>query len=530
MFNSQAQQLGSQIASLQPRQIGAIALFYPILEALRIRESVTAIVPSEADVNLGQVVILLVLNRLLDPQPLYQVGAWFTDTVLPEVLAVPAAKVYDNRLGRALEHLHPYWGELWARTVSQAVQTYALDLGVLHWDITSLYFAGAYTDSELIAYGYSRDHRSDCKQINLEVDVTHDGHVPVLYQPLAGNTADITRPEPHLRHLLQFLQRPELVEQQLRPILVSDCKMVTPEAVQACHQHALYYLGPLPNGVATTAVLESVNAAKLAAHPLAYRPQRISAPDPNFVPYQGVWRPFTFALADQTFSDRALVVWSAGKHRLDEQKRKTHLKRLLNQLAALQAKLNTRRYKERRYVEQRLTSIQQGNAAKGLLDIQLEGTDTALQLRFRINRTHLARAQALDGRYALATNATHLDADAALTLFKGQDGVEKRFRTAKGPLLVRPVFVHSDERLEGLVAITLFALLTGAILERTCRQNGLALTTQRLVRAFAPLQVVDVTWADGSRQRQLTEVTTPQKQILTALDWPLPERYASTSS
>jgi len=163
------------------------------------------------------------------------------------------------------------------------------------------------------------------------------------------------------------------------------------------------------------------------------------------VPYQGVWRPFTFALGERTFTDRALVVWSAGKQRLDEQKRKTHLKRLLNQLAAIQVKLNTRRYKERSYVAPRLTSVQQGNAAKGLVDIQLEGVDAALQLTFRINRTHLARAQALDGRYALATNAAHLDANAALTLFKGQDGVEKRFRTAKGPLLVRPVFVHSDD-------------------------------------------------------------------------------------
>jgi transposase len=52
-----------------------------------------------------------------------------------------------------------------------------LDLNVLHWDITSIYFEGAYTDSELAAYGYSRDHRPDTKQVNLEVDVSHDGYV-----------------------------------------------------------------------------------------------------------------------------------------------------------------------------------------------------------------------------------------------------------------------------------------------------------------------------------------------------------------
>jgi transposase len=460
MSDTQAQQLGSHITSVQPRPVGAIALFYPLLETLKVQSTVDELVPSQADVDLGQVVNLLVLNRLLAPQPLYRIGAWYGNTVLPEILGVPADKIYDNRLGRALERLHPYWGEIWARVASRAVQVYTLDLSVLHWDITSLYFEGAYTNSSLITYGYSRDHRSDYKQINLEVDVTHDGHVPVLYQPLAGHTADITRPEPHLQHLLQFLQRPELADQQLRPILVSDCKMVTPTAVRACHEHGLYYLGPLPNDRATTAVLESVSPNELAAHSLAYRPRQVKPDDARFMPYQGVGRPFAFEMAGQRFTDRALVVWSAGKQRLDEQKRKTQLKRLLDKVADIQKKLNTRRYKQRSYVEQRLESVQRSNLAKGLVDIQLAGEDEALCLTFRVNRTQLARVKALDGRYALATNATHLDASAALTLFKGQDGVEKFFRTAKGPLLVRPLFVRGDARIEGLVAITLLALLS----------------------------------------------------------------------
>jgi len=115
-------------------------------------------------------------------------------------------------------------------------------------------------------YGHSRDHRPDTKQVNLELDVSHDGYVPVLYQVLPGNTADITRPLPHLRALLHFLTRPELAERRLRPILVSDCKMITPEAALACHRHDLY-LGPLPNGKATGQVLQSVSAEELARIP-----------------------------------------------------------------------------------------------------------------------------------------------------------------------------------------------------------------------------------------------------------------------
>ncbi len=269
MNTTQAHDYGASLRALRPRRMGALPLIQPILADLQLRTVVNQLVPSEADVDVGQMVVLLVLNRLLAPQPLYEVQDWLSETVLPEVLGIRVAQAYDNRLGRALDKLYPQLGELWERLVCRAVETYALDLAVLHWDLTSIYFEGAYAESELANYVYSRDHRPDTKQITLEVDVTHDGSVPVLYQVLRGNTADVTRPLPHLEVLLRFLTRPALAGRHLQPLLVSDGKMITPEAVLACHRHHCYYLGPLPEGGTVTAALRSVSTAELADHPLA---------------------------------------------------------------------------------------------------------------------------------------------------------------------------------------------------------------------------------------------------------------------
>ena len=526
MNRDQADHYGQSIQALQPRQMGALPLLLPILADLQLRATVNQLVPSQADVDLGQVAVLLVLNRLLAPQPLYEVQDWLGGTVLPEVLGISVQQAYDNRLGRTLDRLYAQLGELWQRLVSRAVATYALDLAVLHWDLTSIYFEGAYTDSTLATYGYSRDQRSDTKQIILEVDVTDAGAVPVLYHVLRGNTADVTRPLPHLEALLRFLTRPELAAHHWQPLLVSDCKMITPEAMLACHRHHLYYLGPLQDSAAVTAVLRSVSAAELADHPLAYRPQRVQATDERFVPYRGVWRPFTFEHAGEQVTDRVLVVWSAGKERLDQVKRKTYLKRLLNGLATVQTKLNKARYKKQVYVAQRIVMLQRGNPMHSLVDVDLHGAGGALALHFALNRERLAEAQALDGRYALATNGEHLSATEALTLFKGQDGIEKRFRAVKGPLLVHPLFVRTDRRVAGLVFITLVALLVRAILERLCRQHDLPLSADRLLRGFATLQAVDVTWADGSIQRRAAEMSALQTHVLATLGWPLPHTYA----
>jgi hypothetical protein len=159
------------------------------------------------------------------------------------------------------------------------------------------------------------------------------------------------------------------------------------------------------------------------------------------------------------------------------------------------------------------------------VDWELTGEDGALGFSFRINQARLAEAKALDGRYALATNAEHIDASEALALFKGQDGLEKRFAVLKGPLLVHPIFVHSDRRIEGLVSISLLALLVRALLERACRQQGVKVTAQRLLQGYAGLQAVDLTWADGSLQRRAQDMTEFQSHVPKALDWPGPETY-----
>src|SRR5438093_3900801 len=83
------------LTAVQPRQLGAIPVLLPILDALHVRACTNALVPSQAAIDLGQILMLLTLNRLLAPQPLYQVQVWLAATVLPEVLRITPAQCYD---------------------------------------------------------------------------------------------------------------------------------------------------------------------------------------------------------------------------------------------------------------------------------------------------------------------------------------------------------------------------------------------------------------------------------------------------
>ena len=74
------------------RQLGALPVLYALLEILQVRAIINRYCPSRAEIEPGTVAVVLVLNRLMAPRPLYKVADWLAQTVLVHTLGIPAAK------------------------------------------------------------------------------------------------------------------------------------------------------------------------------------------------------------------------------------------------------------------------------------------------------------------------------------------------------------------------------------------------------------------------------------------------------
>jgi hypothetical protein len=108
--------------------------------------------------------------------------------------------------------------------------------------------------------------------------------------------------------------------------------------------------------------------------------------------------------------------------------------------------------------------------------------------------------------------------------------VEKSVGVVKGPLQVRPVFLHTDKRIEVLVFFNLVALLVRAILRTRLKRAGLTHSVDRVLFEFAPLSAVYQQFTDGSQVRKLGTISAFQQKVLTALELPPPERYITEAS
>jgi transposase len=89
----------------------------------------------------------------------------------------------------------------------------------------------------------------------------------------------------------------------------------------------------------------------------------------------------------------------------------------------------------------------------------------------------ITEAEQLDGRYCLVSNDHTLSADELFAAYKRQHLIEGRFADFKGPLAVRPVFLHTNRRIAALVGVISLALLLYGLVERTVRRG---LTTLRV--------------------------------------------------
>ena len=90
-FLTWADRIAAATALSTPRQVGAVPVVYPLLEELRVRETINALCQTRAEIDLGRLVEVRTLNRLMAPQPLYRVGEWATRTVVASMFGLAAA-------------------------------------------------------------------------------------------------------------------------------------------------------------------------------------------------------------------------------------------------------------------------------------------------------------------------------------------------------------------------------------------------------------------------------------------------------
>jgi hypothetical protein len=425
-----------------------------------------------ADLTHGQVIETLVANRLTSPAPLVRVTGWAREHAVEEVFGIDPALLNDDRIGRALDAIAPELDHIVGSVGAQAISVFGLDTSRIHWDMTSISLYGTYdqpdTDHPMPKFGHPKDRRLDLKQIQAGLAVTGDGGIPVFHRAYDGGAGEIAQVVGTMT-ALQKIARPRDF------LLIGDSKLVSYNNVSAMIDAGTGFIAPAskaytPATALAALDLESATAVDYVAERDAGRP----AAD------RGRWRVTedTMTIAgkrkrDPIFTLRRVFVHSTARAHAAGNARAKKLDRATGDLDRLVRGLGSRHYPNENAVTARITAIASARRVTAYLRTET-GTDPATgkpTLAWWFDQAALDAETATDGWYALLTNLpADVTAAEVLIRYKGQEVVERRYGTVKGPLAVAPMFLKNNRRITALITVICLALLIFCLIERQVRR------------------------------------------------------------
>lgn len=424
-------------------------------------------------VSHGRVIETLIANRLTSPQPLLHVADWAAEWAVEEVFGVEASTLNDDRIGRALDVIAPALDGIVGSIGARAIAEFGIDVARLHWDMTSISLFGAYDAVEdgfaEPSYGHPKDRRVDLKQIQTGLAVSSDGGIPILHRAFDGRAGEVNQVVAAMESL-----RAMCAERSF--LLVGDSKLVSFDNLRQITAAGVTFIAPASKNYVSAEVLAGCDFD--TAVPVDYVAQRDTdkAADRrgSYRVLEDRWTMLPPKKVKGFGLDlRRVFVWSSADADAATQARAKKLDRARDDLDSLTRGLGGRHYPTVDKVQARLTTIASkrrvGDYLRHTIDVDADNKPT---LRWHFDDSALSAEAATDGWYCLLTNLDPDTVDAAdvLSRYKGQEVVERRYGTFKGPLAVAPVFLKNNRRIEALLSVICLALLIFCLVEREARR------------------------------------------------------------
>lgn len=244
-----------------------------MFDELGVGTVVDKLIPQDKEqrkITLGQTLKAMVLNGLgFANSRLYLLSKFFENKPLDRLIGsdVKASYLNDDTLGRALDKFYNFGvTELYSAIAVRATKQLGITPKEGHMDTTSFHVDGDFNSKDNVANnddlkminikrGYSRDHRSDLNQIVLNLIIEHQAKIPLLMEPLSGNSSDKVVFEQAIKKHVSQLK----MDYGLK-LIVADSACYTSQCLKAYQEQKISWIMNVPKTInLAKEVLEKVN-------------------------------------------------------------------------------------------------------------------------------------------------------------------------------------------------------------------------------------------------------------------------------
>jgi len=425
--------------------------------------------PGRESVPWERVACILTLARFCGNKSELEVAErWYADSALEDLLGVPFHQINDARLYRGLDVLLAHKDRLCRHLLERYESWFGVEFEFLLYDVTSTYFEGKAETNPKAQRGYSRDQRSDCKQVNIGLVVTPEG-LPIGYEVFAGNTADVTTVE-------AMVEMMESKYGQAKRIWVMDRGMVSEDNLDFLRERQARYI---------------VGAAKAQM-------RRFEAQLLNETDWSEVQPGVEVKLVEHPDGggrEQYVLCRSSDRRNKEAAMLEQQRQRLMAKLEQTSDSLHKRPAKDVGLIERRIGRwLGRYPGAEKLIEVtvQLDGEGRACGLRITERTERQSWAQLAHGAYLLRTNCTEKDPKQLWRWYIHLTQAEECFKISKSDLHLRPVFHQKEHRVEAHILVCFLTLALWRTLEMWMRGKGLGDCARQLIKEVATVRSLDV--------------------------------------
>ena len=496
------------------REFGGPWLALEVIRKLQLDEFLKRVMPpGREQVAWWRSAFILIVARLCHPSSeLYVAEQWYPRSALPELLGVPAKRVDDNRLYRTLDQLLPHKADLETHLKNRMGDLFDLQYDLLMYDITSTYFEGQ-PKFALAQRGYSRDQRSDCKQVCIGLVVSRCG-MPLGYEVFAGNTADVTT----VQHIVNTMEKRYGKSDR---IWVMDRGMVSEENIEFLHQNNRRYIVGTPKSMLKKFEAELLkddwNTIRDGIEvKLCTRPRDDDKPKTD----EG----------SDSSETKELFILCRSHDRLakEQQILRRFEQKIEERLVAMTARCEKQK-RDPMKVEREIGRLLGRNTrAARLFEVTVKKNEDG-HARIRWKKVEATRdwAEVSAGCYLLRTNVMNWSDEELWKAYIQLTEAEAAFRIHKSDLKIRPIWHQKEDRVLAHIFVCFLAYVLWKTLGQICQKAGLGNEPRRVLADLSDLRTMDVVLPTRNgieiRKRCISKPTDHQQILLDYLGLRLPK-------
>jgi transposase len=452
------------------------------------------------DIPWAKMASVLAICRLCNPSSeLFIAEHYYRSTAMPELLGIPVDKINEQRLYRALDKLLPHKEALETHLKNRLGSLFDLEYDLLLYDVTSTYFEGQCESNPMAQRGYSRDNRSDCKQVCIGLVVSKCG-MPLGYEVFEGNRNDV-------KTWQEIVTKMEARYGKADRIWCGDRGMMSKDNIEFMEsENRRYIIG------ASKGTLKKFERELLEED------------------WRTIRDGLEVKLCRSPDGGEEIYILCRSQDRREKEKamHERFEKRIDEALEKVQTSCRKRKWKKE-VIDRRIGKIMAKNSrAAGLFEVKVKQVAGRAVVSWSKDEKWRDWATLNEGCYLLRTNVTDWSAEDLWQAYIQLTEAEAAFRIHKSDLRIRPVWHQKEDRVLAHIFVCFLAYVLWKTLQQMAKAGGLGDEPRRIFDELEQISLVDVVLPTRNgveiRRRCVRRPTDHQAILLECLSLNLPRQ------